>query len=128
MPVPSFELCGSAEAGEVAGLRGQPRFRKKTRVRCFAALAAERGPVPVRRADLPAVNGKKRCRMQGACQGSGAPAGNQNALSMVPIRANCSNGAHVSSTSSKTAQTAPAFWGSDFGSPKFEPAKFRTPA
>src|SRR5664280_549361 len=28
----------------------------------------------------PAVNGKKRCRMHGGAEGSGAPKGNQNAL------------------------------------------------
>ena len=28
----------------------------------------------------PAVSGKKRCRMHGGAQGSGAPKGNQNAL------------------------------------------------
>lgn len=28
----------------------------------------------------PAVNGKKRCRMHGGAQGSGAPKGNRNAL------------------------------------------------
>jgi hypothetical protein len=28
----------------------------------------------------PAVSGKKRCRMHGGAQGSGAPVGNQNAL------------------------------------------------
>lgn len=28
----------------------------------------------------PAVSGKKRCRMHGGAAGSGAPAGNQNAL------------------------------------------------
>ncbi|MDI1346468.1 MAG: HGGxSTG domain-containing protein [Pseudolabrys sp.] len=28
----------------------------------------------------PAVNGKKRCRMHGGAEGSGAPEGNQNAL------------------------------------------------
>jgi glucans biosynthesis protein len=28
----------------------------------------------------PAVSGKKRCRMHGGAQGSGAPLGNQNAL------------------------------------------------
>ena len=28
----------------------------------------------------PAVVGKKRCRMHGGAQGSGAPGGNQNAL------------------------------------------------
>jgi uncharacterized protein YjcR len=28
----------------------------------------------------PAVNGKRRCRMHGGAAGSGAPAGNQNAL------------------------------------------------
>jgi hypothetical protein len=28
----------------------------------------------------PAVKGKKRCRMHGGAQGSGAPRGNQNAL------------------------------------------------
>lgn len=28
----------------------------------------------------PAVNGKNRCRMHGGAKGSGAPAGNQNAL------------------------------------------------
>ena len=28
----------------------------------------------------PAVRGKKRCRMHGGAQGSGAPKGNQNAL------------------------------------------------
>ena len=28
----------------------------------------------------PAVHGKKRCRMHGGAQGSGAPKGNQNAL------------------------------------------------
>lgn len=28
----------------------------------------------------PAVRGKKRCRMHGGAQGSGAPRGNQNAL------------------------------------------------
>lgn len=28
----------------------------------------------------PAVNGKRRCRMHGGAEGSGAPNGNQNAL------------------------------------------------
>ncbi len=28
----------------------------------------------------PAVHGKKRCRMHGGAEGSGAPKGNQNAL------------------------------------------------
>ena len=28
----------------------------------------------------PAVSGKKRCRMHGGAEGSGAPTGNQNAL------------------------------------------------
>ena len=33
-----------------------------------------------RRCQAPSVSGKKRCRMHGGAQGSGAPKGNQNAL------------------------------------------------
>ena len=32
------------------------------------------------RARSPAAHGKRRCRMHGGAHGSGAPAGNQNAL------------------------------------------------
>jgi len=33
-----------------------------------------------KRCQSPAVNGKRRCRMHGGAEGSGAPKGNQNAL------------------------------------------------
>ena len=44
----------------------------------------------------PAVSGKKRCRMHGGASGSGAPIGNQNALTHgMYTRASLEFGKHV---------------------------------
>jgi uncharacterized protein YjcR len=45
-----------------------------TSLRCGAKTRREKP------CQSPAVNGKKRCRMHGGAEGSGAPKGNQNAL------------------------------------------------
>ncbi len=57
---------GSMHARNTGPMRSAPRCGAKTRkgTPCQA----------------PAVTGKKRCRMHGGAQGSGAPKGNQNAL------------------------------------------------
>ena len=48
--------------------------------RCSKVGAVEPKTRSGRPCQVPAVNGKQRCRMHGGAKGSGTPKGNQNAL------------------------------------------------